>query len=261
MVTPNVPFQPHLLVVDDTDDDLRLLTSILHGNYRISAALNGDQGYQRAVALQPDLILMDVNMPRMNGFAACRLLKANPATASIPLLFLSNATHPDQRIEGLSIGAVDYVLKPFVADEVLARIQIHLRLAGRLPVAAERQVPATVARQSSSDDVLVQAAIRLIDARLANPPSLADIAQRVGTNEKRLTAAFRDRLGLTVYGYLREQRLRRACTLLCESDISIDNLAALIGFRNACNFSTAFREQMGVTPSDYRDGRLPETKI
>lgn len=257
MISPSASLEPHLLVVDDSDDDLRLLTGILHSSYRVSVALNGDQGYQRAVALQPDLILMDVNMPKMDGFAACRLLKANPATASIPLLFLSNAIHPDQRIEGLSIGAVDYVLKPYVAEEVLARIRIHLRLAGRLPAAVEPPAP-VAAPQSDDGDVLVQAAIRLIDARLANPLTLADLAQRVGTHEKRLTAAFRRQLGLTVFGYLREQRLRRACTLLRESSISIDNLAALIGFSNAGNFSTAFREQMGITPSEYREGGPPE---
>jgi DNA-binding response OmpR family regulator len=258
MISPSASLQPHLLLVDDTDDDLRLLTRILHSSYRVSVALNGDQGYQRAVALQPDMILMDVSMPRMNGFAACRLLKANPATTSIPLLFLSNAIHPDQRIEGLSIGAVDYVLKPYVVEEVLARIRIHLRLAGRVPAAVEPTATA-VAPQLDDDDVVVQAAVRLIDARLANPPTLADLALRVGTHEKRLTAAFRRQLGLTVFGYLREQRLRRACTLLRESTISIDNLAALIGFHNACNFSTAFREQMGVTPSEYRGGRPPKT--
>lgn len=252
--------QAHLLVVDDTEDDLRLLSGMLRGRYRTTAALDGDQGYQRAVALQPDLILMDVRMPRMDGFAACRLLKANPMTAAIPLLFLSNAIRPSERIEGLNIGAVDYVLKPFVAEEVLARIQIHLRLAGRLPAAFVPPVPLAVESaigcQANDNEVLVQAATRLIDTLLDQPPSLAEIARRVGTHEKRLTLAFRARLGTTVYGYLREERLRRACTLLRESSISIDNVAALVGFRSACNFSTAFRERIGVTPSEFRDGLL-----
>lgn len=261
MTPSNASHPPHLLLVDDTDDDLRLLADMLRGRYRISVALNGDQGYQRAIALQPDMILMDVRMPRMDGFAACRLLKANPATAAIPLLFLSNAIRPAERVEGLSIGAVDYVLKPFDAEEVLARIQIHLRLAGRLPAAEEQPVTATpgAALPASEDDVVVQAAIRLISAKLDETPVLAEIARQVGTHEKRLTAAFRARLGVTVYGYLREERLRRACTLLRESSVSIDNVAALVGFRSACNFSTAFRERMGVTPSDFRDGQISQT--
>jgi transcriptional regulator GlxA family with amidase domain len=179
------------------------------------------------------------------------LLKANPQTASIPLLFISNAIRPSERIEGLTIGAVDYVTKPYVAEEVLARIGIHLNLAEKLS-STTAESSSTAQEIGDTDELIVQAAIRFIATCLDNPPPLTEIAQRLGTHQKRLSAAFRDRLGTTVYGYIRAQRLQLACKLLKESDISIDNVAALIGFRSACNFSTAFREWSGVAPTDFR---------
>ncbi|APW44982.1 DNA-binding response regulator [Rhodoferax saidenbachensis] len=245
---------PHLLLVDDTEDDIRLLADMLHAEFRLSFAFDGHQGYQRAVAAKPDLILMDVRMPRMDGFAACRLLKADPATQAIPVLFLSAALLPSEKLEGLRIGAVDYIAKPFEAEEVRARVQIHLKLAAqsRLALAAPLP-PATVIADGTDDDaVLVRAAQALIVAHLDALPSLAEIASKVGTHEKRLTAAFRSLLGQTVFGYAREARIQQACRLLSTSSVSIDTIAAQVGFQTSANFSTAFKERMGVPPSVYR---------
>ncbi len=113
----------HLLVVDDQPDQLRLLIDLLrNAGCRISVGFDGSQAYQRALAISPDLILMDVRMPRMDGFAACRLLAATPH-GGIPVIFLTAASDLNERINGLEIGGVDYVLKPFDAAEVLARIR------------------------------------------------------------------------------------------------------------------------------------------
>src|SRR6185312_3540910 len=102
---------------------------------------NGLQCYQLAVAQSPDLILLDVRMPNMDGYTACRLLKANPVTQDIPVIFLSGADADEERIMGLSIGGVDYVSKPFSPGELAARIQVHLNLARRhqAPPAADEE--------------------------------------------------------------------------------------------------------------------------
>src|SRR3990167_4355443 len=124
-----IPEQPRILIVDDSVEDLHLLIAVLREKrFRLSIAFDGKQGYQRAISIQPDLILLDVNMPNTDGFAACRLLKANDQTRHIPIIFLTAATAPEQRVLGLTAGGVDYVIKPFFAEEVLARIQIHLNL-------------------------------------------------------------------------------------------------------------------------------------
>jgi len=242
------PAPPHLLIVDDSLDELRILKTLLDAHhFRLSVAFDGLQGYQRAQTLRPDLILMDVRMPKVDGFSACRLLKADPLTREIPIVFLSAATAPVERLTGLSIGAVDYVTKPFLPEEVLARVRIHLQLAGR-PV--DKQAGAAAALDP--DEVLLQAGISLIRHRLGEALTVEDIATHVGSYGKKLSAVFRERTGLTVFAYLREERLKTSRRWLAETEASIQDIAEQLGFQNAGNFSTSFRERFGLTPTSYR---------
>ncbi|MFM0271784.1 response regulator [Paraburkholderia aspalathi] len=240
----------HLLVVDDQPDQLRLLIDVLRkAGCRISVGFDGSQAYQRALAISPDLILMDVRMPRMDGFAACRLLDADPRTSAIPVIFLTVAGELHERINGLEIGGVDYVLKPFEADEVLARIRVHLaRTRGNRHT--EDEVSAS---DFTGNSVIVRAAIRHLSQRLNDAPTVEQLARLVGTNEKRLSRAFRDNLGRTVFEYLRDERLRIAQKLLSSTSLSIASIAEEIGFSSAANFATAFRERFGMPPSTYRE--------
>src|SRR5690606_16401167 len=108
-------------------DELRLLLEILrNAGFKLSVALDGVKGYSRAIAFVPDLILLDVHLPGLDGFSACRRLKANPATAHVPVIFLSSEHAVDARLTGLRDGGVDYIMKPFVPEEVMARVRIHL---------------------------------------------------------------------------------------------------------------------------------------
>lgn len=241
---------PLILIIDDAPEELRALVTLLraHG-FRLSLASEAHQGYQRALALRPDLILLDVHMPQMSGFTLCRLLREAPATQRVPVVFLTSASDIDDRLEGLTLGGVDYVVKPCVAEEVLARIRIHLQRVWREQPAAVSDEPV---ERLEPDQVILRAAMRLIEQRLADVPGLAEIARQVGTHDKRLSAIFREHLGTTVFAYIREARLRRAQTLLQDSAMSIQDVADLVGFRSACNFTTAFRERLGVTPSQFR---------
>ncbi|WP_423460212.1 response regulator [Ottowia sp. VDI28] len=107
---------PHILIIDDDPDQLRLLVAALRNTpYRVSVALNGDQGYARATVLLPDLILLDVRMPGRNGITIARLLKTNPSTQHIPILILSALNDEHERLAGLRAGAVDFISKPFLS--------------------------------------------------------------------------------------------------------------------------------------------------
>jgi len=248
MRTADYSKERNLLIVDDSAFEQRMLVDLLADYpFRISTASNGLQGYHQALALQPDLILLDVRMPDMDGYTACRLLKANPATQDIPVIFLSGADGDEERIMGLSIGGVDYVAKPFSAGELAARIQVHLKLAQR------GGIPAPVAPQSSHPDVVLVIAVkRLIEEQLGSLPGLPEIAQQVGTYREKLSQVFREQTGMTVFSYIREERIRRGEQLLRDTDIEVQEIAMMIGFNNAGNFATAFRERMGVTPSAFR---------
>ncbi len=243
----------NILIVDDSAFEQRMLADLLSEMpYRVAVAFNGEQGYQLALARRPDLILLDVRMPDMDGYACCRLLKANPATQDIPIIFVSGTDSPEDRITGLSIGGVDFVCKPFTPGELAARIHVHLNLVRR------GSAPAPAAGAAADPDaVTVRAAQRLIADNLGTLPGLAEIARSVGTYREKLSHLFRTRTGMTVFAFIREERLGRAMQLLRETDMDIQDIAQLVGFSTAANFTTAFRERTGTTPSAWRQN-MPE---
>lgn len=246
---------PHVLIVDDSLDELRLLLETLRlARLRISVARDGAQAYARAVGGMPDLILMDVQMPRMDGFHALRLLKANPATANIPVIFLTARSELDHRLTGLEGGGVDYVTKPFAPEEVLARIRIHL---SRVPKPAGDDMAETPPGLTG-DQVLAHAARQYLSEHLAQPPGVDELARRLGTHEKRLAGVFREEWGVTVFEYIRNERLRLARKLLSETSLRIVDIADELGFSTSANFATSFREQTGMTPSEFRKRSMEE---
>ncbi|GAA4328366.1 hypothetical protein GCM10023144_14100 [Pigmentiphaga soli] len=227
-----------------------LIRALRTAGFRVSIAHDGVKAHLRAQSLKPDLILMDVQMPGMDGFATCRLLCANPATWFIPIIFLSDANSLGERLEGLQIGGVDYIAKPCAPEEVIARIRIHLKRRGPEAGAAMEPGP-----KVPSDDPLVLAAVRYLTEHMRDPPSLSELARLLGTNDRMLSQSFRKHLGQTVFGYLREERLRFSQRLLADTNLSITAISDEVGFSNVANFATAFRARFGKTPSAWRRDR------
>lgn len=121
--------QATLLIVDDNPNNIQLLKAILSlRGYQLLVAKNGIQALEYVKTVLPDLIIMDIMMPEMDGFEACQHLKGNPATQNIPIIFLTAKTHIDDIMKGFELGAVDYISKPFSTNELVARVEIHLKL-------------------------------------------------------------------------------------------------------------------------------------
>ena len=121
--------KPTLLAVDDTADNLTLLNALLSGPYKVKLANSGEKALKIAAASPaPDLILLDIMMPGMDGYEVCRQLKQQPATRDIPVIFLTARTDAESERAGLEAGAVDYVTKPFNPPVLLARVRTHLAL-------------------------------------------------------------------------------------------------------------------------------------
>ncbi len=118
-----------ILVVDDTPVNLEVMTDILStAGYRVSVAISGENALRQLTFEVPDLILLDIKMPGLNGYDICKKIKANPATANTPIIFITALSDTDSMIQGFSLGAVDYVSKPFQEAELLARVETHLQL-------------------------------------------------------------------------------------------------------------------------------------
>jgi adenylate cyclase len=129
-----------ILIVDDTPTNIGIISSVLKDSFRTKVATNGEKALVLASANdRPDLILLDITMPGMDGYEVCRRLKADPATRGIPVIFLTAKTEADDEKQGFEVGAVDYIHKPFSAPIVLARVNTHLALQAALQQAHEAQ--------------------------------------------------------------------------------------------------------------------------
>ncbi|MGG6238367.1 response regulator [Nodosilinea sp. AN01ver1] len=118
-----------ILVVDDTPTNLEVLFDFLsNAGFKVLFAEDGESALEKAHYAAPDLILLDILMPGMDGFETCRRLKASPLTAAIPVIFLTALTDTSDKVKGFALGAVDFITKPLQYEEVLARVKTHLRL-------------------------------------------------------------------------------------------------------------------------------------
>ena len=118
-----------ILVIDDSPTNLEILHDVLgNAGYEVLVEMDGASGIEQVDSNPPDLILLDVMMPKMDGFETCRRLQANPSAKDIPIIFITALTEAEEKVKGLTLGAVDYITKPFEQEEVLARISLHLKL-------------------------------------------------------------------------------------------------------------------------------------
>ncbi len=119
-----------ILLVDDNPTNLDILIEILQEDYRLGVVKSGEKALEFVSRTRPDLILLDIFMPGMNGFDVCRALKSSDATRSIPVIFISATDTPEDIARGAEVGGVDFLPKPFLAEEIKERIEKHLTAKG-----------------------------------------------------------------------------------------------------------------------------------
>ncbi len=129
-----------VLIVDDNPTNIDLLVSTLGNEYRLGVAINGPRTLEYVSRQKPDIILLDIMMPGMNGFEVCSHMKADPETRDIPIIFITAVNDVSRKIKGFELGAVDYITKPFLAEEVRERVRTHLALKSMREQLADRNV-------------------------------------------------------------------------------------------------------------------------
>jgi putative two-component system response regulator len=200
-----------ILIVDDTPDNIALLSALLKDQYKLKIATNGVKALQiAAVAPYPDLILLDVMMPEMDGYETCRRLKAVAETADIPVMFLTAKIHPEDEERGLTLGAVDYIAKPISPPIVLARVatQLTLKKARQFLTEQNRHLEHMV-------DERTRQVMRMQEATILAMASLAETRDNETGNHIRRTQAY-------VAALARQLRDHpRFCALLTEENIAL----------------------------------------
>ncbi|MEH2454307.1 hybrid sensor histidine kinase/response regulator [Nostoc sp.] len=150
----NVPEDSLILVVDDTTTNLEMVFKILTNvGFKVATEMDGKRALKQAESILPDLILLDVMMPGIDGFETCKKLKQNSATCDIPVIFMTANSDTDSKVTGLSIGAVDYITKPFHEEELLARIKTHLQLRNLTKTLEKRVAERTAALSRALKDL------------------------------------------------------------------------------------------------------------
>jgi len=249
-----------LVAVEDVQKE-PIRSALRSAGHRVSLCEAGAEAHRWATALKPELILLEVALGTPNGLSTARLLKADPSTAHIPMIFVTVGATLSEQLMSLREGAVDCLQAPFEQEDVLMRVAVHLTLLRR-----ERPAPQSVVRPAApvevndetqrtlagTDVVLAQAALHIVEADLSNIPNLPALAAQVGTHEKRLSRAFRAYTGKAVFEFVRDARLAHARRLLLESALTVSEVAMAVGYSNAANFSTSFRARFGVTPTSLR---------
>lgn len=120
---------PLILVVDDNPQNIQIVGNLLRGKgYELGIALNGVDALKFLEQRHPDLILLDIMMPEMDGLQLCKTIKANRRVSHIPIIFLTAKSEPEDVVKGFDAGGVDYVTKPFISSELLARVKTHLEI-------------------------------------------------------------------------------------------------------------------------------------
>ena len=163
-MTNNLPAPTRVLLVDDNPTNLKVLSEALRGQGWITlVATDGESAIEQAAYSSPDLILLDVMMPGIDGFETCRQLKANSATQLIPIIFMTALADTIDKVRGLELGAVDYITKPFQQEEVIARVKLHLKLS-QLTQTLEQRVEERTAELNESVQELQKAQLKLIQS-------------------------------------------------------------------------------------------------
>jgi DNA-binding response OmpR family regulator len=256
--------RPEVLIIDDLMESVALLLRYLHGEaIDVMVALNGVDGLRKAREGQPDVILLDVCMPHIDGYAVCRQLKTDTLTAHIPVIFLSANGTLQHKLDGFAAGGVDYIAKPFSSEEVLARIFVHLRstsLVKPQPLPGDGRLARPAAPELNREHQMTATALALFQEADQEWLGLEQLARKMGVNEKRLTELFRKHLGMSVAEYQITQRLESAREKLCSSSQQIQIIAEEAGYQNASDFSRAFRQRYGLGPREYRQASAGEPR-
>lgn len=255
--------KPTILLVEDDQDILDMLEQIFSPTYHVHKATNGQEGFDMACQLQPDIILSDVMMPVMSGKDLCYKIKNSIELSYIPVVLLTAQSSVEHMVEGYMFGADDYIVKPFNVKLLLARCGNLLRNRQTLlkKIARSEKAPAQeVSGLTATDQKLLDTATEIIKRNFDNPEFDMDmLAKELNLGRSKMFARLKEVVGLTPNEYTLKLKLEEALRMLQEEpDFNVSEISYRLGFNSPRYFSRCFKTFYGVSPQNYRKAPTKE---
>ena len=257
-----------MLLVEDNSELRLFLRSIFASEYRIVEAVDGMQGWSKALKFLPDIIISDVMMPEKDGIAMTRELRADMTTSHIPIVLLTAKTSIESKLEGLEYGADDYITKPFSATYLKARVKNLLTqrqklqgiyrnnlMTGTLATTSEEEtVEEKGPEMSSNDRKFMDKLVDLMEKNMDNGELVVDdLVQELAVSRSVFFKKLKTLTGLAPIEFIKEMRIKRAVQLIETGEYSMTQIAYMVGINDPRYFSKCFKQKMGMTPTEYRD--------
>ena len=257
-----------MLLVEDNSELRLFLRSIFASEYRIVEAVDGMQGWSKALKFLPDIIISDVMMPEKDGIAMTRELRADMTTSHIPIVLLTAKTSIESKLEGLEYGADDYITKPFSATYLKARVKNLLTqrqklqgiyrnnlMTGTLATTSEEEtVEEKGPEMSPNDRKFMDKLVDLMEKNMDNGELVVDdLVQELAVSRSVFFKKLKTLTGLAPIEFIKEMRIKRAVQLIETGEYSMTQIAYMVGINDPRYFSKCFKQKMGMTPTEYRD--------
>eukprot|EP01029_Cantina_marsupialis_P032250 TRINITY_DN966_c1_g1_i11.p1 TRINITY_DN966_c1_g1~~TRINITY_DN966_c1_g1_i11.p1 ORF type:complete len:1344 (-),score=101.16 TRINITY_DN966_c1_g1_i11:659-4690(-) len=262
--TNSLSTNPTLLIVEDNFEVRDMLCSSFADYYTVIGVENGQKGLEKAIEIQPDLIISDVMMPVLTGTEMCEKLKTDISTSHIPIILLTAKDALEYKIEGMEIGADDYITKPFNMKLLQARCK-NLIKSRTLLQEKFRTNPGIGVRNITSNSLdaeLLEKAMKVIEENLDNSKfDVNQFAQEMCLGRTSLYAKIKGITGQTPNDFILSSRLKKAAVMLrSEVGVSVSEVAYSVGFTTPRYFSKCFSDHFKISPSKYAKGEEPKVE-
>lgn len=246
-----------MLIVEDNDALRDMLVDIFAPFYQIITASDGLEGLEKVRAEYPNIVVSDVVMPRMTGTELCRIIKNEVDTCHIPVVLLTAKASIENNLEGLKIGADDYIAKPFNVNILVSRCNnlVNSRIVLQEKFSKQPHITAQMLATNALDKELLDKAEAIVEQNIDNPEfSVNDFASEMGMSRSNLFAKLKAVSGKTPNDFILIIRLKKAAVLLKNNpELNVSDISAIVGFSSSRYFSKCFKDTYQLTPLAYRN--------
>ncbi len=243
--------KPLLLIVEDNSDVRKYIISHLESDYRIQEAVDGEDGLEQAMNHIPDLIISDVMMPKMDGFELCNKLKTDERTSHIPIIMLTAKATSQDKIEGYETGADDYIMKPFDATELKARIKNLIDIRIKLHEKFSSDDYSIPKELNSIDEQFIKRVLGVINEHISEEEfSIEELGKESAMSRAQMYKKIKALTGKSPSLFLRSVRLSKAKKMIKVGKGTISEIAYSVGYSSPAYFTKCFSDEFGYSPSD-----------